>query len=111
MQCERNQEYSFNTTTSGLSCTNAFYVESKASSSGGDLCESDESFREVVFYGDYSGQMTIQWLGFDTVRLTPGKNTWKAGICAGPGRCEGTNSSWSRGNVGSLWVSSNPLVT
>lgn len=93
----------------GITCGSVGYVESKASSSKGDLCATDKSTWPIAYSyenGTFSGSITTQWNTGNHIKKTSGtSNTY---ICLSKTNCDSTSQTWSDGTQGPLYVVFNP---
>jgi len=96
-------------TRSGVTCADIQYVESKASSSGGDLCATDTSYWGLSYSTSgsepvYSGDMISRWQTGNSADFV---GTFSKGtrFCKNQTYCEYTWVDWPSGTQGPLYVS------
>ncbi|KAI3325199.1 hypothetical protein HD806DRAFT_469088 [Xylariaceae sp. AK1471] len=93
---------------SGLSCGEIGYVEGKASSSGGDLCATDESIWNLAYNTNKipnakSGSVRSRWRklwGSETNEISFKAYTTGAQVCGSEALCSATDFYWSTDTKG-----------
>ncbi len=89
----------------GLNCMSVGYVESKASSTKGDLCATDTSTWPMSYSisgSSYSGSMVSKWSTGNHISLTTStKNTV---VCNNKALCDSTSATWNSGTQGPLYI-------
>ena len=102
-------------TNPGLTCTSVGKVESKASSTNGDLCATDDSIWGLSYTitgTAYSGSTLTNWshkpMRQNKVKLkdsSPG-----TALCSNEALCEATEVQWSRHSTGTIYVIFKPAA-
>lgn len=108
--CCSGQSTSVTVTTAGLSCTAIGKVESKSSSSGGDVCATDKSYWELSYdAGVYSGGCVSRWIGggssHNYIEFVNGKYSPGTSVCGSQAACPGTQTDWDAGTAPNIYVS------
>ncbi|KAI0141724.1 hypothetical protein GGR57DRAFT_519979 [Xylariaceae sp. FL1272] len=106
---------------SGATCGEVGYVEAKASSSGGDLCASDESIWNVLYYtkdlpSSKSGSVRSRWYKLtwsNANEITFKENEYIAGamVCPTEALCSSTIFHWRSGSTGPAYLVSLVVAT
>lgn len=96
---------SVNVTAAGITCVSLGYIESKASSSDGDLCATDNSIWSVSYTGGgFSQALRTQWSVGNEAQIT--SNSPQASLCDQQALCTDNYVSWAKDSQGPLYVSS-----
>ena len=116
---DRGHDATMTVTDSGLTCSSVGKVQAKASSSGGDLCATDDSIWGISYNGGknnvYSGSTLSKWTseGFflSKARVTLRQSSKDTNICADRARCSGTDVYWQKSNTPNLYIIFHPVAT
>lgn len=104
-----------NVTSAGITCAPVGYVESKASSTKGDLCATDKSnwpLSYTITGTSYSGGTQTQWHSgtqnnsIDLISQPAGTN-----VCGLGALCPSTTWTWNAGSQGPLYIIFQPGYT
>jgi hypothetical protein len=95
----------FSAANQGLNCASVGYVESKASSTKGDLCATDESHWMMSYNIEdtsFSGSTNSNWHTGNSMSLYDQiKNTV---VCNTEAICDSTSVSWDSGTQGPIYI-------
>lgn len=100
-------------TGSSSTCVSIGYVEAKVSSSGGDLCATDESIWNIGYAtsglpNEKSGNIKSRWRkqwGSQTNEISFYNNPPGAQVCGSPNLCYSTLYTWDTGSQPNVYVS------
>ncbi|WP_420136200.1 hypothetical protein [Sphingomonas sp.] len=102
------------TSSAGMSCTSAGYVEEKGSSTNGGTCATQKS-HWVLGYSSTTGSPPVQngYSGSSDISMSRGSNTnnasmssYSAGtqLCSSNALCSSTSQKWPHGKQGPLYL-------
>ncbi|KAF4433164.1 hypothetical protein F53441_13765 [Fusarium austroafricanum] len=108
MYCKNLPNLSMPVTSAGLTCVNLGKVESKASSSGGDVCATDESHWQLSYNGGvYSGSASTRWRGGGTrhnsIELDDKKYSPGTAVCGSEAACVDPSTDWDAGTTPDIY--------
>ncbi len=103
------EDSSITVSKAGVSCISVGYVEAKASSTGGDICETDTSTWILSYSsssGGYSGStqahMSHPFLSSNHISLSD--SSPKTFVCGSSNLCDSTKQIWDAGTIGPLYI-------